>query len=50
MQKASGPKSVIRVLIVEDDDGVRESIAELLGRAEKIECVGQFGVVEAALR
>jgi len=50
MQKASGPKSVIRVLIVEDDDGVRESIAELLGRAEKIECVGQFGAAEAALR
>ena len=50
MPTASVHESTIRVLIVEDDDGVRESITELLGRAGKIQCVGLFGTAETALR
>ncbi len=40
---------MIRVAIVEDDDGVREGLSELIGGTADYCCVGQYGSVEAAL-
>jgi DNA-binding NarL/FixJ family response regulator len=50
MPEAIAPLPAIRVVLVEDDEGVRESVAELLRRAKTLACVGQFGSAEAALR
>lgn len=38
-----------RVSIVEDDDGVREDLATLIGGAANLECVSQHGSAEEAL-
>jgi DNA-binding NarL/FixJ family response regulator len=39
----------ISVAIVEDDDGIRESLAAFLGRARGFRCVGAFANAESAL-
>src|SRR5258706_737757 len=40
----------VKVSIVEDNLGTRESIVELLGRAPGLRCVGAHATGEAALR
>ena len=40
----------IKVSIVEDDRGTRESLGELLGRAPSLRCVGAYATGEEALR
>jgi DNA-binding NarL/FixJ family response regulator len=40
----------IKVAIVEDDAGVRQGLARVLGRAQDFRCVGAFSDAEAALQ
>src|SRR3989442_10623260 len=40
----------IKVSIVEDSRGTRESLQELLGRAPGLKCTGAYGNAEAALQ
>lgn len=40
----------ISVVIVEDDEGIRESLAAFLGRAKGVRCVAAYSNAEAALQ
>jgi DNA-binding NarL/FixJ family response regulator len=47
---ATTPSSLISVAIVEDDAGIRESLADFLGRAKGVRCVALYSNAEDALR
>ncbi len=44
------PSSLISVAIVEDDEGIRESLADFLGRAKGVRCIAVYPDAEHALR
>ena len=46
----AGASSFISVAIVEDDDGIRESLADFLGRAKGVRCQAVYANAESALR
>jgi DNA-binding NarL/FixJ family response regulator len=50
MTSRTEPESLIRVSVVEDAQGVRESIVHFLGEAAGIRCVSQHASAEDALR
>ena len=39
----------IKIAIVEDDKGLRESLASLVGRAPRLRSIGEYATGEAAL-
>jgi DNA-binding NarL/FixJ family response regulator len=43
------PPPAVTVAIVEDDEGIRESLAEFLGSTQACRCVGVFADAESAL-
>jgi DNA-binding NarL/FixJ family response regulator len=47
---AATPSSLLSVAIVEDDAGIRESLADFLGRAKGVRCVAVYSNAEDALR
>ena len=49
-EKTAGPSKIISVAMVEDDEGIRESLAAFLGSAKGVRCVAVYPNAEQALR